>query len=135
MPDKPITLQEIRELTAAGAEVEIERRDTRIERFDDLVSAIESMAANEAERIHADIARNQTNLEILATLQSLVKKQGQTPGAQPTDFGPLVAMLDDMRIEREVREQVAWEFDIQRTGPGLSPAAKIIAKPVKQTQH
>lgn len=91
------------------------------------------MVSNEAERIRADIARNQTNLEILATLQSLVRKQGQQPTAQPTDFAPLVAMLDDMRGDREAREQAAYEFEVQRDGRGF--AQKIVATPVGRTTH
>lgn len=133
MAEKPITLAELRKLTEEGAEVEIERRPAQIERFGELVEALKQMVANEAERIRADITRNQTNLEILASLQAMVRKQAQSPKQQPVDFAPLVAILDDMRMEREIREQAAYKFEISRDGRGF--AQEITATPIGETKH
>ncbi len=129
MPEKTVTLAELRKMTEEGAEVEIERRPAQIVQFDELVDALKEIVANEAERVRADIARNQTNLEILATLQGMVRKQAQAPQAKPTDFGPLVQILEELRNDREAaRMPVPWDFDIKRDGRGF--AQSITATPI-----
>jgi hypothetical protein len=123
------------ELTGKGASVKFPKESMEIEQLGDLIEVLKRMAANEEERIRADIARNQTNLEILATLQGLIRKQGERKGS-PVDFGPLVQILADIKHEREEREDDnggAYEFDIKRDGRGF--AQKIIATPVRPLTH
>lgn len=133
MAEKSISLSELKKLRDDGAEIEFEPEVTKIEQFSDLIDQLKLMVANESERIRADIARNQTNLEILATLQALVRKQGQAPSQPAVDLSPIKELLEDLRAEREARERASYEFDIQRDGRGF--AHKITAKPVGPTTH
>lgn len=135
MAEKTISLNELEKLKSEGAEVEIETEVMQIDRFDELLATLKSMAENEAERIRADIARNQTNLEILATLQSLVRKAGDGPKATPVDLSPIFTMLEEMRAER-TRAPVDYDFNIIRPGgDGFQPATKIEARAVKPVTH
>lgn len=135
MAEKTISLNELQRLKSEGAEVEIETEVMQIDRFDELLATLKSMAENEAERIRADIARNQTNLEILATLQSLVRKAGDGPKSAPVDLSPIFTMLEEMRAER-TRAPVDYDFNIIRPGgDGFQPATKIEARAVKPTTH
>lgn len=133
MAEKTITLDELQRLKSEGAEVEIETEVLSIERFDELLEAVKQMAANEAERIRADIARNQTNLEILATLQAMVRKAGEGPKAQPVDLSPIRDLIVSMHDERQARDRGAYEFAIKRDGRGF--AQTITATPVSPTTH
>lgn len=132
MAEKTITLDELRRSKTDGAEFEFDPETLTIPQFGDLVEAMQRMVANESERIRADIARNQTNLEILATLQSLIKKQGSGPAPQPVDLSPIKDLLEEIRAER-THAPVDYDFNILRAGPGLSPAVKIEARAVKPT--
>lgn len=135
MADKTISLKQLRELQEDGAEVEFDPKSVSVEQFSDLIDAIKQMAANEAERIRADLARNQTNLEILASLQGLIRKaEGSRP--QSIDLAPLVSMLEEIRAERETRQPVDYDFNIVRHGgEGFQPAVRIEARAVKPTTH
>lgn len=135
MAEKSITLNELERLKSEGAEVEIESDTVSIEQFGELLSTLRTMADNEAERIRADIARNQTNLEILGTLQSMIRKAGDGPKAAPVDLSPIRDLIDEIRAER-VREPVDYDFHIVRPGgDGFQPASKIEARAVKPTHH
>lgn len=135
MPDKPISLSEMMKAKSEGAEFEFDPDVLTIERFDDLIAALSSMAANEAERIRADLARNQTNLEIIGALQSLIKKSGEGPKAQPVDLSPIRDLLEEIRSERS-REPTDYDFKIIRSGgDGYQPAQRIEARAVKPTTH
>jgi hypothetical protein len=90
------------------------------------------MTANEAERIRADVARNQTNLEVIAALQALIKKPAAGVNVPPPDLQPIRDLIEEMRLERH-HEPVDYDFKILRSGPGLSPAVKIEARAVKPT--
>lgn len=135
MVDKSITLDELRKLEESGAEIEIEHHETQIAQFGDLIKALQTMVANEEERVRADLARNQTQLEILATLQSMIRKQGSGPAAQPVDLSPIRDLLEDIRAERHA-EPVDYDFNIIRPGgDGYQPASKIEARAIKPTTH
>lgn len=133
MADKSISLDELKKLRQKGAEVEFEAEITTIEQFDDLVAAVKAMVASEAERVRADIARNQTNLEILATLQSMIRKQGSAPSASPVDLTPIVELIQDIKAEREFRERASYEFEINRDQRGYMKS--ITANPTQPTKH
>lgn len=132
MADNTISAAELRKLAKEGADINFQSKPTEIEQFGELLESLKTMAANETERIRADIARNQTNLEILATLQALIKKP--TPGLNmpPPDLTPIRDLIEEMRAERH-HEPVDYDFNILRAGPGLSPAVKIEARAVKPT--
>ena len=133
MVEKTITLQDLKTLAKEGATIEVNRQPVSIEGFTELVEALRAMMAAEEERIRADIARNQTNLEILATLQAVVRKQGSHPKPEPVDLSPLVGILEEIRSERDYRARVAYDFDITRDGRGF--AQKITATPVQPVKH
>lgn len=103
----------------------------KIEQFGDLLEALKTLTSNESERIRADLARNQTNLEILATLQALVKKPVSGMSMPALDLTPLKDILDDIRAERDYRARVAYNFEIKRDGRGFATA--IEATPVQPT--
>ena len=136
MAEKPITLEQLQRDQEDGAEYEFDTEVTEIRGFSDLIDNMKRMVANEAERIRADIARNQTNLEILATLQSMIRKQGQGPAAQPADMQPIRDLLEEIRAERlRASDPVDYDFKILRSGPGFSPAVEIQARAIKPTAH
>lgn len=133
MADKSITLKELKALREKGAEIEFETEVTQIEQFGELVETLKTIVANEEERVRADIARQQTNLEILATLQSMIRKQGSGPKITPVDMEPITKLLEEIRAEREAKAMVSYEFEIDRDGRGF--ARKITAKPQGQQIH
>jgi hypothetical protein len=130
-------MAELLALTGKGASVKFPAKDMKIEQLGDLIEVLNRMAANEQERIRADIARNQTNLEILGTLQALIRKQGDRKiSGSPVDFTPLVQILSELKLEREEDEHKnggAYEFEIKRDGRGF--AQKIVATPMRPTTH
>ena len=124
------------ELTGKGASVKFPAKDMKIEQLGDLIEVLNRIAANEQERIRADIARNQTNLEILATLQGLIRKQGENRkiSGSPVDLTPLVQVLSELKHEREEKENGgSYQFEIKRDGRGF--AQQIIATPMRPTTH
>lgn len=102
--------------------------------MDDLVETLKCMVANEEERVRADLARNQTNLEILGTLQALIRKQGSGPAATPVDLSPIRTLVEEIVAEREARQAQTYEFDIKRDA-NTGYAFQIIATPKAQTTH
>jgi hypothetical protein len=50
------------------------------------------------------------------------------------DLTPIKDLLEEIRAS-SVREPVDYDFNILRSGPGLSPAVKIEARAVKPTHH
>jgi len=139
VPDKTVTLKDLRELKDDGADVEISRRPMTIDQFGDLIKAVQQMVDNEQERVRADLARNQTNLEILATLQAMVKKQGEdlrkVLASQPKtiDLTPFAEIVAEVQAMRAPREPQAYDFTFKRDGQGF--ASSIRATPVEPTKH
>ncbi len=134
MVDKTITAQQLRMLHGEGAEITFDRKAMQIDQFGELIKTLKTMTSNETERIRADLARNQTNLEILATLQGLIKKPVAGVNMPAIDLSPIRDLIDEMRAERH-HEPVDYDFNILRSGPGLSPAVKIEARAIKPTHH
>jgi len=137
--EKTITLDDLRELKNEGADVEISRKPMTIEQFGDLIKAVQQMVDNEQERIRADLARNQTNLEILAALQSMVKKQSEdlrkVLAAQPKtiDLTPFAEIVAEVQAMRAPTEPQSYDFTFERDRQGF--ASKIRATPVEPTRH
>lgn len=133
MAEKTISKDELRRLVKRGADVKFQPKATEIANFDELLEVLKQIANNEQERIRADIQRNQTNLEILATLQAQLRKQGTVKAGPAPDMTPIIELLAEIRAEREAREQVCYNFDIKRDGRGF--AQSITATPVAPTTH
>lgn len=132
MVEKTISDRQLRALAREGADIEFGPKSMQIDQFSELIDALKTMTANEAERIRADLARNQTNLEILAALQGLIKKPVAGVHVPALDLEPLKDILEQLAAERH-HEPVDYDFKILRSGPGLSPAVKIEARAVKPT--
>lgn len=115
-----------------GAEITFAPKSMEIQQFGELIEALKTMTSNESARIQADLARNQTNLEILATLQAIVKKPVSGAPAPTMDLKPIRDLIEELQVERH-REPVDYDFNILRSGPGLSPAVKIEARAIKPT--
>jgi hypothetical protein len=136
MLEKTMPYSELVELIKEGAEVKLPARTMTVEQLDELCATLKQMAAAEETRIAADIARNQTNLEILATLQGIIRKTSEkrTMSANPAvDMQPVVDLLTELRAERKAREATTYQFDIQRDGRGFAQSIK--AKPITPTTH
>jgi len=131
-----MSLGQIRRLQKKGASVEFPAKPMQVEQLGDLIDVLKTMAANEEERIRADIARNQTNLEILATLQAMIRKQGENRkiSGSEIDLTPVVQILSEMKEERERNDNGgSYEFEIKRDGRGF--AQRIVATPARPTTH
>jgi hypothetical protein len=130
---KKLTAAELAELKRIGS-VEYDPETHNIARFGELIDKLNELISLRATETQADLARSQVQLEVLATMQKTMREnsRGSTPKVSPVDFSPLVAILAELQENR----MVAWEFDIQRNGPGEhSPMAKVIATPIEPTRH
>lgn len=131
MAEKTMDFDELRELSEDGFEIEFDKKTMVIDQFGDLIEKLEQMVAANEERTRADLARSQTQLEVLATLQSLIKQQGGVPKAPPIDLAPLQTVLTQIQEASAERGRVAYEFDVQRSGQGY--ISKIVATPQGRT--
>jgi len=129
--EKTMDFDELRELSEDGFEIEFDKKTMVIDQFGDLIEKLEQMVAANEERTRADLARSQTQLEVLATLQSLIKQQGGVPKAPPIDLAPLQTVLTQIQEASAERGRVAYEFDVQRSGQGY--ISKIVATPQGRT--
>ena len=131
MAEKTMSMAELLALQKEGATLKFPPKPVELQRLGELIDALNQMVSNEEERIRADLARNQTNLEILATLQALIRKQGEGKGAPAIDIDmtPIVQALGDMRATGNG----SYSFDIERDGRGF--AQRIVATPVGPTRH
>lgn len=114
-----------------GDEVEFDPQVTIIRGFEDLLSKLDTMIHNHEERIRADLARNQTQLEILATLQATIRAQ-VNQGKPQVNLEPIKTVLSEMQ-EQQNRPRPTWEFEIDRDNRGFM--TKIKAKPQGQQLH
>lgn len=130
MVEKTISRLQLHELQKDGALVEFEKRPMVIEQFADLIETLKGMIAAQEARATADLARSQTQLEVIATLQMLVKKDTSGNRSHPVDLEPLKTVLSEIQ-ESNNRQPVDYDFNILRAGPGLSPAVKIEARAVR----
>lgn len=136
MVEKTISLAEMHRDREEGARFDFDPETMTIERFGELIDAMRQMAANESERIRADIERNQTNLEIIATLQALVRRSNASKGLTKIDFdlGPLEQILEELKEKSHIHPVVAYDFDFMRDANG-GKLVKIRATPVELTHR
>jgi hypothetical protein len=91
--EKTVTSQQLLEMKRNGAAVEFEKRHMVIEQFPDLLCELKTLIELHNERVKADLKRSQAQLEVLATLQALVRRG--VNGSPPLD--PIVSMLAEIR--------------------------------------
>ena len=134
MADEVISVSELLEMVDDGAILRRESKPTVIERFDELIAQLKALVESQKELAAADLARSKTQLEVLATLQANIKK-ANTPKVHPApDLKPLMLVLAEIQKSNH-HEPHDYDFNILRSGPGLSPAVKIEARVVRPTQH
>jgi len=129
---KSVTSAELAEMAKKGT-VKLDPTEQNIARFGELIDKLNQLLEQKAADTQADLARSQVQLEILATLQKTMSKRTQgVTKSQQIDLSPLTQIIAELQESR----MVAWEFDIQRNGPGEhSPMAKVIATPIQPTKH
>lgn len=124
--DKVIEIDELED----GDRVEFDPHITVVKGFTDLVTKLDYIIQGHEERVRADLARNQTQLEILGTLQALIKKQVEArgPDAPQLDVQPIVQALADIRSPGAS----SYRFEIERDNRGFMQ--RITAVPA-ETRH
>ncbi len=121
-----LNLADLVELLKGGAKIKIDRPAQRIAGFDDLVKAISELNASNRARAEAEGARNQVQLEVIASLQALIKSQNVSK-SQTFDLTPLKSVLAEIQKNSRPAERTGYVFNVERTNQGF--IEKIIAIP------
>ena len=85
MAEKTISSSELLKRAQRGAIIKIEQRPIVIEQFSDLIAQLKNLIAAQEKHTAADLARSQTQLEIMVTLQTMIKQQGGMNRSPPLD--------------------------------------------------
>lgn len=133
MVDKTISVDELLALAKDGARIETERRPMVIDQLGELIDRLDAIAKANEERAAADLARSQTQLEVLATLQALIRRQAGVNRSPPPDLTPLKTVLTEIQEQTAHKPVQGYEFDVKRSGQGYID--KIVATPVGPTRH
>ena len=134
MAENTMSMDELRELSEDGFEVEFQKKTMVIEHFDHLIDCLKQVIAGNEERTRADLARSQTQLEVLATLQTLAKQKpdGGAKGT-PIDLAPLQQVLAEIHKANNERTAIAYNFEIHRGEGGYMRG--VTATPIEPTRH
>ena len=129
---KRVSDSQLAEMKEIG-EIEYDPEQREVAQFGELIEQLRQMVAGNAERVKADLARSQVQLEVLAGLQKLIHanrtKSFSTP--ETMSLEPLLEVLAQLH---ESREAVPYQFDIQRADNN-GPMQRIIATPIQPTHH
>ena len=128
MADKTISVTELLTMAKEGAIIKTEDRPTKIAKFDELLSKIDSLIKATELRARAELERAQVQLEVIAGLQALIRK---SDGKAPVDLTPLKTALTELQRPQQPRQ--AFEFAIDRAPNGFM--TKIVATPIAPTKH
>ena len=130
---KKVSDDELDELRRIG-EVEYDPETMNIARFGELLEKLEELIAATTQRTTADLERSQVQLEVLATLQKMIRQNGTKSqvSSETVDMEPLRAVLAQL-AESRGNEAVAYTFDIKRHEGGLM--SHVIATPHEPTRH
>jgi len=121
-------MADLLDIVRSGAKIQIDRPEQVITQFDDLVATIKNLVvANEkiinngAARAAADHSQAQSNLEVLATLQALIKKlsTGVTK-SPPLDLTPLQTVLSQIAENKRTDAPHDYEFTFTRGPQGYT---------------
>jgi hypothetical protein len=128
---KTLSKQELAEL---GASVEVKRDPEvrEIARLGELIDKLSQMIDQGAERTRADLDRSQVQLEVLSSLQKMIRHNTTKSCSpqKPIDLSPIREMLAEISASREA---VPYRFDIQRHEGGAM--ASVTAIPIAPTKH
>jgi len=130
--EKLISQARLLDLARGGAQIKTEDQPSVIAQFDELVASIKDLIAATNERARADLARSQTQLEILATLQSLIRQN--VTKSQPTDLTPLKTVLTEIQGNTEPRPLSGYEFNVTKRDR-LGDIETLRVEPISPTQH
>lgn len=114
-----------------GDEIEFDPQVTILRGMNELLSKLDTIIQNNVELARADIARSQTQLEVLAQLQALTRQQ-ISRGQPKVDLEPLKTVLTEIQ-EQQNRPRPTWLFEVDRDTRGFM--TKITAKPQGQSLH
>ena len=158
MADKTISIEELLALAQAGAKITTEKREhilariqeaeagpVVIQHFEQLIKKIDEMAktnalmakANEALAV-AETERAKAQLEVLATLQALIRS-GNVTKSHKLDLTPLKTVLTEIQkstsqpVTVHAREPAAYDFIFERSRQGF--IEKVTATPILARRH
>lgn len=150
MAHENIDLEKLIELVKGGATVRTENKptiiaqvdpsaaqlDRLIGKLDSMVKVMETRVATDREtslaRSGADEVRSKRQLEVLATMQSLIRS-GSVPKVQSMDLSPLKSVLSEIRTHSAAKAPVSYRFKVARTSQGFID--EIIATPQHASSH
>lgn len=130
MPKK-LSDAEITELKSLGS-VKMDPKVHNVARFDELINKLTQLVDSQSQRTQADLARSQSQLEVLATLQKMIRQQNGTKSHvshETIDLTPLQEVLSQIQAVNAERAEMAYSFEIQR-GPNGGPMQRVIARPM-----
>ena len=131
MAKRKVSDSEYLEMIEGGDLIESEAEPMTIERFGELLEKMDALVQASQERAEADLARSQSQLEVLATLQALIRQQNAGPKGSPVDLAPLQTVLTEIQTANAERGRITYEFDVQRSNQGY--ISKIVATPQGRT--
>ena len=102
-----------------------------LDRMDELLAKLDSMIENQTQMASADLARSQAQLEVLATLQKLIRNK--VTSSKPVDMAPIQSALTELQTMQAEPRRTVYQFDITRDNRGL--LASITAKPQGTITH
>ncbi len=119
----------VKQLSAmAQATTEMVKSNERVARSN------EAMAKSNEALAAAETAKSKTQLEVMATLQSLIKSGSNVPKVQPVDLTPLKSVLSDIKQNTTPNVRSGYEFEIERNKQ-TGFCQKIIATPKVSSRH
>lgn len=130
---RTISVDELLTLARDGAQIRTEHRPTIIAQFDELVAALKALIDSNTARAEAELARNQTQLEVLATMQATIRQQNVIR-SQPLDLTPLNTVLTEIQTNTEPRPLTGYEFEVTARDR-LGDIEKLRVLPISPTHH
>lgn len=120
-----LDLSDLLELMKGGAKISIDRPAQTIAQFGEFVELVKDLIATNKERISVDAERYKSQLEVLATLQALIRSSNVTR-SQSTDLTQLKTVLSDFKETMAPREQLGYKLTFNRTNQGFIDGEMLI---------
>ena len=143
---KTISMSELLKMAASGASIKTEERPqiiahiekaepkdtvTTIAKFDELLTKLDGLLKAGEARAEADLAGTRVQLEVIATLQKLIKSNNTPPNHAPI-LAEVRNAISGLNIQQpapapKASRPTAYEFDVKRTQGGYIDS--IVATP------
>jgi len=129
--DKTITEMDLKAL-GKSAKVIMDPEAREVTGFAELVDLLKQVLADSSKRTQADLERSQSQLEVLATLQKMIRANGTKSHVshETIDLKPLKEVLLQIHASND-RPPVVYKFDIKRQEGGAM--SQVIATPLPPT--